>query len=141
MEHLRRNTDATAADIERLITEEDDPKQRAFLIVLNSINNSLISNSEATREINSKLEFHLSKFDNHVVAEDGLINQGKGVWRVMSWVLGISQTAIIAMSSAVWVNVSHNTEQIHALQIVDAQLAGRVSAVERVTVDAKGSKP
>lgn len=130
MEHLRRSSDATAADIERLIALEDDSKQRAFLIVLNSINNSMIANTETTRDIHTKLERHLENYSNHVNIEEGIFNQGKGIWKVMTWVIGGMQALIIAASGAIWTNLGEVTAVVHEIQVEHAKLETRVKSIE-----------
>ncbi len=74
-----------------MILEENDPKQRAFLIVLNAINNSLVANTDTIREVSSKLETHLTNFDEHTRAEDALLNKGRGAWHIVVWVIGVAQ--------------------------------------------------
>lgn len=87
----RRHTDKLPMEIETMILEENDPKQRAFLIVLNAINNSLVANTDTIREVSSKLETHLTNFDEHTRAEDALLNKGRGAWHIVVWVIGVAQ--------------------------------------------------
>ena len=56
-------------DISQMIANEDDPKQRAFLIVLHSINQALEANTSTVREISDKLEIHLEAFNEFVIAD------------------------------------------------------------------------
>jgi hypothetical protein len=130
MDKFRRTTDATAADIEKLIALEDDAKQRAFLIVLNSINNSMIANTETTRDIHTKLEQHLENYTHHITVEEGLFNQGKGIWKIMSWVIGGMQMLIIAASGAIWAGLGEATQTIHSIQVEHAKLETRVKSIE-----------
>ena len=76
--YKRRQSDSKVGDIEALIAEENDPKQRAFLIILNSINSSMVANTEATRDVADKLDSHLSAFETKAESDAKLLNQGRG---------------------------------------------------------------
>lgn len=95
--HNRRVTDVSQDKILVLIEQANDPKDRAFLIVLQQINESLIANTHTINEVAEKLDSHLTAYEAHAEREKALLNQGKGMWRVAAWVLGISQ-AIAAAS-------------------------------------------
>ena len=114
-----------------MILQEDDPKQRAFLIVLNSINNSLIANTETIREVSDKLEQHLEHFDAHTKAEDALMNKGRGMWKVAAWVIGIAQL----VGLYIWQHAREDLAQINSAlqreQVEIAQISTRVSNVEK----------
>jgi len=99
--HGRRLSDKYPLDIEQMIINEPDAKQRAFLIVLNSINQSLISNTSTVRDISAKLETHLDNFELHASNEEALMNRGKGAWKVMAWVLGIAQVIGVSL----WIQI------------------------------------
>lgn len=128
----RRATDKLPLDIDQLIMQEDDPKQRAFLIVLNSINNSLIANTETIKDVSEKLDAHLTSYENHVEQEDALLNRGRGAWRVMAWV--ISGVQVIALG--IWAMAREEIKEIHVMLQAEqkqlAQLESRVLFVERV---------
>ena len=78
--YKRRVTDGNAADIEALIAKENDPDKRMYLIILNSINQSLIANTTSLISISEKLDSHLTTFELHIKAEDAMINRGRGMW-------------------------------------------------------------
>lgn len=128
----RRATDKLPLDIDQLIMQEDDPKQRAFLIVLNSINNSLIANTETIKDVSEKLDAHLTSYENHVEQEDALLNRGRGAWRVMAWV--ISGVQVIGLG--IWAMAREEIKEIHVMMQAEqkqlAQLESRVLFVERV---------
>lgn len=113
-EHNRRATDARTLDIESMIAAEDDSKQRAFLIVLNSINNSLVANTSTIRDISEKLETHLTNFDTHTQNEEATLNKGRGAWRVIA--------AVLAQLQAV--NLPVNVKQINGALIKGAGVEG-----------------
>lgn len=130
-ERNRRSTDGLDDDIENMIVEENDPKQRAFLIVLNSINKSLIANTETIREVSEKLEEHLEHFDQHTKAEEALMNKGRGMWIIAAWVIGIAQIAGLY----IWQHAREDLAQINAAlqreQVEIAQINTRVTNVEK----------
>jgi len=128
----RRATDKLPLDIDQLIMQEDDPKQRAFLIVLNSINNSLIANTETIKDVSEKLDAHLTSYENHVEQEEALLNRGRGAWKVMAWV--ISGVQVIGLG--IWAMAREEIKEIHVMLQAEqkqlAQLESRVLFVERV---------
>ena len=135
----RRATDKLPLDIDQLIMAEDDPKQRAFLIVLNSINNSLIANTETIKDVSEKLDAHLTSYENHVEQEEALLNRGRGAWKVMAWV--ISGVQVIGLG--IWAMAREEIKEIHVMMQAEqkqlAQLESRVLFVERVADHKNGN--
>ena len=127
----RRASDRAGIDIDQMIVAEDDPKQRAFLIVLNSINLSLVANTKTVREISDKLEQHLDNFQAHAENEEALMNQGRGAWRVMAWVLGIAQAATIGVGSMIVTEITSINKSFHIHEIKAQQIESRVDEIER----------
>lgn len=126
-QHNRRETDKLMSlDIDQMILAEDDPKQRAFLIVLNSINNSLIANTETIKDVSGKLDAHLTSYEKHVEQEDALLNKGRGAWRVMAWVIG----AVQMVGLGIWNEARTEIKDINAAL---RSLESRVIVVEKVT--------
>ena len=141
MNQNRRATDAAMSlDIDQMILEEEDKKQRAFLIVLNSINKSLIANTETIKEVSEKLDAHLTSYEQHVEQEDALLNKGRGAWKVMAWV--ISGVQVIGLG--IWTMARGEIKEIHVMMQAEqkhlAQLESRVLFVERVA-DHKAQAP
>lgn len=116
-----------------MIMQEDDPKQRAFLIVLNNINKSLIANTDTIRDVSEKLDAHLTSYEQHVEKEDALLNRGRGAWRVVAWVIGVVQV----VGLGIWASAREEIKDIHAMlqkeQQQLMQLESRVLFVEKVT--------
>ncbi len=86
-------------DISLMIAAENDPKQRAFLIVLHNINLSLEANTTTVKEISEKLESHLEVFNQHTEEDQKWVNQGRGAWKIVAWVIGIAQV----LATGAWV--------------------------------------
>ncbi len=107
-------------DIDGMILEENDPKQRAFLIVLNSINNSLVANTKMTSDVANKLELHLEVYATHASQNEELLNKGRGAWRVAGWIVGIVQ--IIGLG--IWTEAKVELSEINkAAQLQQAAMA------------------
>jgi hypothetical protein len=83
--------DLNDADIKQLIVRENDPDKRVFLIVLNSINTSLKGNTALTGKLSEEFSKHVESFEKHVEKEEALLNQGKGMWRIISGILFVTQ--------------------------------------------------
>lgn len=118
------------SDIEKMIMQEDDPKQRAFLIVLNSINNSLIANTDTIREVSDKLESHLEHFEAHTRAEDAMMNKGRGAWRVAAWVIGVAQIIGLGIWQQAKMDLAEINVTLQREQIQLGKLETRVGQVE-----------
>jgi hypothetical protein len=132
-EPTRRESDKYASlDIDQMILQEDDQKQRAFLIVLHAINKSLIANTETIRDVSDKLEAHLQNFEKHTQEEDALRNRGIGMWKVAAWVIGIAQL----VGLGIWQQAREELRDIHTsmskTQAQISQLESRVLFVETV---------
>lgn len=125
MPHDRRHTDKHKHndEIADLIKMEDDPKNRAFLIILQNINLSLLANTQTVNDIDVQLKEHLIEFKNRTSREDALLNKGKGAWQVVSWLLGTMQVV------TVWVMV-HTFNDIKELHAVDAGIETRLTVIE-----------
>ena len=134
----RRIGDARPLNIEEMIANEDDPGKRAMLIVLLSINSSLLANTRTIVELSAKLEEHRTKlekhldnFDLHIAAEDEILNKGRGAWRVLAWVLGAAQIAVVTVISMAWSDLSGIHSAINSLAMVDTRHESRLQALEK----------
>lgn len=117
-------------DIEQMIIDEPDTKQRAFLVVLNSINQSLQANTTLTQSVSTKLEEHLTNFEEHAKAEEALMNKGRGAWKVAAWVIGIAQ----CIGVGVWVDARSELFGVHnsisSLTLTDTNHEARIKHLE-----------
>jgi hypothetical protein len=129
--YSRRSTDNRVGDIEALISSENDPKQRAFLIILNSINASMVANTEATREVADKLDDHLTAFEAKAEADAQLLNQGRGAWRVLAWALGTAQVALLGVAGYVFSDLQKIHTEIQQITLTEARLETRINSLER----------
>ena len=127
----RRSTDNQSLDINQLIADESDPKQRAFLIVLHNINLSLEANTKTVKDIGDRLEEHITKFTDHANNEQIMVAQGKGAWRVMAWVLGVAQLVVIGLWTTVKTDLASLNTHDHQFEVAHIQLVNRVDILEK----------
>ena len=126
-------------DIERLIEQENDPKVRLHLMILNRLHLCMVANTESTKEVanmvtkvGTKLDEHLTNYEEHTKQEQALINKGRGAWRVIAWVIG----AVQVIGLGIWVKASeeitHMTTVVHVLEQTDARLDTRITVLEKI---------
>jgi len=118
-------THGTEAEILALAQQADDAKDRAYLLLLLKINNSLEANTEATQEIAKEIQGHVADFashridfQKHVQEEAALFNQGRGAWKVTAVVLSVAQIAAFAVAS--WYISKQNDEAIQLKAMSEA---------------------
>ncbi|MDD4971862.1 MAG: hypothetical protein PHT07_20750 [Paludibacter sp.] len=124
-------------DIENLIAEENDPKVRLQLIVMNRINKSLIENTRTTldivkqaNEFGEQLSAHIKNFELHRQYQDEIQNKGKGAWIVFAKVIG----AVQIVGLGIWGYASNEISDIHgglhSLEKVDSGFDTRITVLE-----------
>jgi hypothetical protein len=95
-------------DIADMIAAENDPKQRAFLIVMQAMNLNLTYNTASTREVSSKLDRHLQHFEERSEREDARINKARGMWKIIAWFLGVAQLGVVSL----WININNDLNDL-----------------------------
>lgn len=110
-------------EIGELIKKEDDPKTRAILLVLQSINLSLRANTQAVNDNEKRLEIHIEEYAARTRDSDALLNKGKGGWYVLSAVLAITQGFIG------W-TLNSSLDEVKALHAADNVMATRITVLE-----------
>lgn len=130
-EQNRRVTDRHSLSIEEMISTEDDSKARALLILLHSLNLSLIANTATITRVSDRLDEHLTLYDKHTTESAALINKGRGAWKVIAWILGIAQV----IGVAVWVQYKNELITLHLDlqqdQIAHVKFDSRISNLEK----------
>jgi hypothetical protein len=99
VEHSRRHDDGGKTEIDELIKQENDPKTRAILLVLQNINVSLIANTEAVNDTDRQLKQHMTAVAKNAEENNALLNKGRGMWNVISLVLAAVQVALVYFMS------------------------------------------
>lgn len=117
--------------IEQMIAEENDPRQRSFLIVLNSINNSLVANTKTISVVSDKLDSHLTTFEQKAQADAELLNKGKGAWWVIVGVMGFIQVVCVVFFTAISADLKSIRAEIQSGALTDARIEARIAALEK----------
>lgn len=94
-EHNRRHDDGGKTEIDDLIKQENDPKTRAILLVLQNINVSLMANTQAVNDTDTQLKAHMIEVQRQAEKNNALINKGKGMWNVISILLAMVQAGLV----------------------------------------------
>ena len=125
----RRSTDRFS-DIEAMIAVENDPRQRAFLIILNSINNSLQANTKMTKEVAGKLNDHLTAFERKSEEDAALLNKGRGAWKVISVVYGVLQIIALACWGLLTTELKDLNAKVLTITVKEEQHEARLKSLE-----------
>ena len=121
----RRSGDLSEYDeIGELIKQENDPKTRAILMVLQSINLSLIANTQAVNDTDAQLKAHMIEFRTRTAEGDALVNRGRGMWRV------ISSIFVMAQAFLVWLMLQ-SLDELKGLHKADQDLSVRITILEQ----------
>lgn len=127
----RRKSDVgQQEEINELIRNEQDPKNRAFLLVLQQIHQSLIANTETVNDVASKLDKHLTTYEQHAEAEEARINQGRGLWRVLAWMLGLLQVLVLTALGTAYHEVQLLHDHIAKDQVMDMEIVRKTCKEE-----------
>lgn len=131
---------ANPFDLRQLIVQENDPKMRVLLMLVNNSNDNLAANTlaveaniSAINELANRLDGHLVTFEQRALRDDEIRNQGKGAWRILAWVLGLAQAA----GAYAWVGTKAEIKELHLANIssqkAEASLESRINSIEAVT--------
>jgi isocitrate lyase len=92
---MRRHDDGGRIEIDDLIKQENDPKTRAILLVLQNINISLMANTQAVNDTDMQLKRHMVEVAKRTEENNALLNKGRGMWNVISVCLAVVQAGLI----------------------------------------------
>lgn len=99
---------AIEEEIRRWIQQANDPQDKALLMIMYEIHSSLQENTRATEAIADAFKDHKTQFDQHIVEERDLFQQGRGLYRAMGWSLGVvSSLAAVVMALGIYILNSH----------------------------------
>lgn len=110
-------------EIQQLIREEPDSRTRALLLILARIDDSLRANTRQTNEIGTKLDAHLTRYEEQASYDSALREQTRGAWRVLAYVLSFAQAALLA--GGTWLY-----GEIRDMHGVDAAVLQRLGLIE-----------
>jgi hypothetical protein len=108
------------SNIESMIAEENDPKTRMHLIILNNMNRTQVSMLESIQNLNSERIEPRKSFVAHEEDQQNIVNQGRGMWRILGWML-----AIVQAIGASTLYVGWNT--LREMQSTDMRLEQKLS--------------
>jgi hypothetical protein len=91
---MRRAESDTHQKIERLIEDEQDPRERVRLVVLHQISTVLADNVAAVSKMNTEFIDHRDDYEKHIARETAILNQGRGMLRVLGLVLVGAQSLL-----------------------------------------------
>ena len=121
--YMRRHDDGGKTEIDDLIKNENDPKTRAILLVLQNINVSLMANTQAVNDTDTQLKAHMSAVAKSTEENNALLNKGRGMWNVISVCLAIVQAGLIYF-------MGMYLSDIKSLHVSDSSLDKRVLILE-----------
>jgi len=109
-QHDKISSDHTHADIRELILQTDAPKDKAMLLILLKISESLEANTQMTHDVSIKLDEHLENYKKHETDDAVRVGSFKTGWRVISGILIILQgVGLMAIKSYSDQNAVTNT--------------------------------
>ena len=120
---MRRHDDGGKIEIDDLIKQENDPKTRAILLVLQNINVSLMANTQAVNDTDTQLKRHMVEVAKRTEENNALLNKGRGMWNVISVCLAIVQAGLIYF-------MGMYLSDIKSLHVSDSSLDKRVLILE-----------
>ena len=120
-EHInRRSADRAHLDIRELILKTDSPKDKAMLLILLKISESLEANTSMTHEVSTKLDMHLENYTEHEKIDAIRSAQIKTGWRVLSGIIILLQgLGIYAVRSHIEESQRMDTEIVLMRRDVD----------------------
>jgi hypothetical protein len=129
----KRQTDMGGQDeIEELIAQENDPKERVKLLLINRL---IISIGEYSKRV----DVHITNFDEftkivekHMSEEDIRLNQSKGAWRFATPLLGVAQLVVGWMLVAALDDVKSLHAGQHQLAEADHVIIERIIKLEQL---------
>ena len=113
----RRRRDPIQEQIETLIMSASDPKDKAFLLILNKIADNLDENTMLTRTLASEFKSHTEAFALHEQKEMALINQGRGFWRATLAAVVVIQALGVWWFQGHIAQTARTQEQVSSLKI------------------------
>ena len=116
--------DVYGFDIQAMIAAENDPDKRIQLIVLNNMNNTLLETIQVVRNLVEEQKTQREAFEAHARNGDALMNQGRGMWRVIAAVALAAQ----GMVGWAWYEVR---DTLKTMQATDVRVESRIDALER----------
>jgi len=110
-------------DILAMIAAEDDPGKRIQLIVMNNLNNTQLETVKVVQNLVAEQKAQREEFERHAKAEEALMNQGRGMWRILAGLL------IGIQGLGAWV-LYEGWDVLKSMRATDQELVRRVDVIE-----------
>ena len=131
MDHFqRRAVDADGWNVESMIAEENDPKQRVSLIIMNSMKNAILANTRVAEATAKRLDEHLNNYEQQTRDGAALLNKGIGAWKIIVWILGLAQSALIACGTYLVSDLKELHADVQAQAVETAEVKVRLTTIE-----------
>jgi anti-sigma-K factor RskA len=114
-DYNRRESDQKLSDISRMISQENDPKERDRLLILQYLTTSAAGSARVICDLSKRITDASTKLNEH----HELVLAGKAAWRVIVLMFGLVLTAIVAI--AVTSNKVINQLESQLYQLADKQ--------------------
>jgi hypothetical protein len=112
----RRKSDVLQQQIEELIVAAENPKDKAFLLIMNKIATSLDANTHLTKALSEDFKSHTIAFSEHERKEMELINQGRGGFRVALALLAVLQVFVGFIITNTLTDIKNMRSEVTVLQ-------------------------
>jgi hypothetical protein len=85
--------------IDALIQDENDPKTRAVLVVIQNLVHTLNNVAEVIKDVETRLDTHRQEYETSSRKTDNVLIRGQAVYRVVLGVLALAQSSIIGVAA------------------------------------------
>ena len=126
----RRAQDRHREDIERMIAAENDPQERAKLILFSKMFDILVKHGDQLDAGTAKMEDHDTVLQQHINEHDALMNNGRGMRMVLMWILPIIQALTVAGGLYVVNTMSSLNASVIALQMSDLRIENEIAVLK-----------
>lgn len=123
-DYSRRASDKEFEEINEMIKQENDPKVRGFLLLIQCMAEKVISSSNEIHDTNTILSDHADILQSH----EKIVEKAMAVWQVMAWILGLLQAGIIASASYIFTNTEEMKREVVILQNNQKQVEDTLNA-------------
>lgn len=124
MEYKLASDHDQTAEIERMIGEETDPRVRVQLLMMYKLTSAVTSMGENVSDLDRKFSLHIND-------DNALVNQIKGAWKVIAWVLGVAQVLVVWVYLDLRTDVRSLAEAQHRDTVQHEHVMGRIEALEK----------
>ena len=137
-QHRRWDDGDQTAKVATMIAEENDPKQRALLMLIDGTRRAISDNTSVIQEMRSDMRMHRAEFEAHKKEQDRIINQGVGArrmarvaWTVIAIVLSVSYSFVVWTGSRALNKLDALDTKVHANEADHAKYDAKFEQCDR----------